>query len=150
MRPTVELWDHVGLGTIIEFPSGVDYSNQTGGTSCLHPSMEGVFVPLRNDCAEDTRELLSPEHALRAYFLGPKWKGSGATKGIDPEDADFIERVLAQHQLSCIVVNRFQLAESHEAWVHISITAEEDDRVPIFHGFGPYPRAGILTWANTD
>lgn len=151
MQPTIKLFEHVGLGLIIEYPSGVAYSNQTGGTCCLAPSLEGVFVPLRNDCAKPSQELLSPEHALVAYFDGPKWQGTGAPLGIDADDADFIDQVLAEHRLShCIIVDRARLRDSHEAWVHVTVTDEESSLAPLFSGFGPYPRPGVLTWTNTD
>jgi hypothetical protein len=151
MQPKITLFDHVGLGLIIEYPSGVTYSNQTGGTSCLAPTLEGVFVPLRNDCAMPSRELLSPENTLVTYFEGPKWQGTGATQGIDADDADFIERLLLEYRLSnCIIVDRSRLRDSHEAWIHVLVTAEEDSIAPVFFGFTPYPRHGVLTWANTD
>ena len=62
MKPTIELWESVGLGLIVEMPSGVLYSNQTGGFSCLHPAIEGVFLPLRND--HSFWKLISPERDL--------------------------------------------------------------------------------------
>lgn len=151
MQPKIELFEHVGLGLIIEYPSGVIYSNQTGGTSCSAPSVEGVFVPLRNDYLVPSREFLSPEHALVAYFEGPKYNGTGATRGIDPDDAEFIERLLSEHRLShLITLDRTRLSHSHEAWIHVIVTAEEASVAPLFSGFAPYPRNGILTWANTD
>jgi hypothetical protein len=151
VQPKITLFEHVGLGLIIEYPSGVAYSNQTGGTSCLAPSLEGVFVPLRNDCVLPSHELLSPEHALVSYFDGPKWRGTGATQGIDCDDADFIERLLSEHRLShCINVDRTRLCDSHEAWIHITVSTEEASVAPVFSGFGPYPRHGVLTWTNTD
>jgi Family of unknown function (DUF6210) len=90
-QPRIELWEHVGLGLIISWPSGIIFTNQTGGTSCLHPEFEGVFVPIRNDCTEKERTLLSPENDLWDYFTGPRWKGTGATNGLQEEDADFID-----------------------------------------------------------
>jgi hypothetical protein len=151
VQPKITLFEHAGLGLIIEYPSGVAYSNQTGGTSCLAPSLEGVFVPLRNDCAMPSHELLSPEHTLVAYFDGPKWRGTGATQGIDADDVDFIERLLSEYRLShCITVDRTRLDDSHEAWIHVTVTAEEASVAPVFSGFAPYPRHGILTWTNTD
>ena len=31
MKPTIDLHESVGLGLIVELPTGVIYSNQTGG-----------------------------------------------------------------------------------------------------------------------
>ncbi len=39
----INIWDSVGLGIIIKFPTSILISNQTGGTTCLHPKIEGVF-----------------------------------------------------------------------------------------------------------
>ena len=150
-KPIIQLWESVGLGVIIAYPTGVLCSNQTGGTSCLHPQLEGVFVPLRNDCLEETRELISPENDLIEYFTGSKYKGTGATLGLDKEDAYFIETLLAKHGLSpAIHVDHDQLKESHEAWVHVIILGDEHSILPVFSGFGNYPKQGVLTWANSD
>jgi hypothetical protein len=151
MKPAIELYDHAGLGLIIEYPSGVTYGNQTGGTSCLQPSTEGIFIPLRKDCLVEDRDLVSPRNKLAAYFEGPKWKGTGATNGLDMDDADFIDRLLSDSGLSpCMIVDRRRLHDSHEAWVRVTVLADEPGPCPIFSGFGPYPRTGILTWHNSD
>ncbi len=152
--PTIDLsCDAAGLGLIIAFPSGVVYSNQTGGTSCLHPECEGIYIPLRNDTEEGAseggrdRQLRSPEHELVEYFFRGKYEGSGATWGLDEEDAIFIESVLAKWDLGeCVRIDRDRLVESHEAWVHVTVVGEHQ----AFSGFGPYPRSGILTWTNSD
>jgi hypothetical protein len=52
MRAKLSLYD-AGLGLIIEHPTGVIYSNQTGGNFCLQPELEGAFVPLDAPTAED-------------------------------------------------------------------------------------------------
>ena len=106
----IELWEHVGLGLILEWPSGVTITNQTGGTSCLAPEIEGVFIPLRNDVTVKERVLISPENELFDYFCGPKWRGIGATSGIDSDDADFIDLMLEKVKLSpTIRVDRARL-----------------------------------------
>jgi hypothetical protein len=110
MNPTIRLWEHVGMCLIIEYPSGVWYSNQTGGHNCLQPSLEGVLVPVRNEGSEDGRLVFSPESDLSDYFKGPKWCGSGATSGIDADDADYIEKALSEAGLSeSISVDRSRL-----------------------------------------
>ncbi|HSJ76323.1 MAG TPA: DUF6210 family protein [Gemmatimonadales bacterium] len=151
MKPVLEVWEGVGLGLIIEWPSGVLFSNQTGGTSTLHPELEGVFLPIRNDCEREGNRLLSPEDELLDYFEGPKHRGTGATRGLDAEDADFIGSVLLKWRLKQITVDRSRLQESHEAWVHVLIHQKEGgfDGLPC-RGFAPYPRRGVLTWSNSD
>jgi len=88
-----------------------------------------------------------------AYFVGPKHCGAGATSGLDSGDADFIDDVLSRSGLDGVIkVDRKQLDRSHEAWVHVIIEADESDDTDLamFASFGPYPRPGILTWANSD
>ena len=146
MQPLVELWEGVGLGVIIEYPSGVLYSNQTGGTACRHPRVEGIFIPIRNDVALDGT-LMSPEIELRQYFANGKYGGSGAVGGIDTDDAEFIDTLLARRRLSDVLsVDVSRLCESEEAWVPVLIAKDDG----VFSGFGPYPRRGILTWSNSD
>lgn len=150
-KPLIQLWDSVGLGLILECPSGVLVSNQTGGYSCLHPEVEGVFVPLRNDCLVPERTLLSPEIELMEYFEGYPHEGSGATSGLSPQDADFIEKILAKVNLHpAITIDRKLLDKSHEAWVHVTVASDESGHeVAVFSGF-QYPAKGILTWSNSD
>jgi hypothetical protein len=149
--PCIQLWEHVGLGLIISWPSGILFTNQTGGTSCLRPEFEGVFVPLCNDCTLPELVLLSPANELWDYFTGPRWQGTGATNGLQAEDADFIDAVLLKARLfPAIRVDRSRLRESHEAWVYVTISGEGSSAHPVFSGFAPYPRAGILTWSNSD
>jgi len=150
-KPVVDLWESVGLGLIISYPSGIQYSNQTGGNACLHPWLEGVFVPLRNDTTVRDHVLLSPENELYDFFAGPMHQGTGATSGLDEADADFVAGILADHRLHRIIqVDRTRLEESHEAWVHVLVLGEEAESLPNWSGLGPYPRRGVLTWSNTD
>lgn len=149
MKPTIELWEHQGIGLIVELPTGVVYSNQTGGFSCLQPSLEGAFLPLGAE--PSLAENLSAEDKLLAYFEGPKHGGAGATQGLDAEDADFIDGVLAEFHLGELVrVDRTRLAESHEAWVRVLLLGEGSLEPGFFHGLGPYPRDAVLTWLNSD
>ena len=153
MKPTIQLYESVGTGIILNYPSGIMFTNQTGGTSCLHPEIEGIYVPIRNDFMEPSGPLLSPTVDLRQYFEGLKHGGAGATRGLDSEDADFIDSLLGRVQLgTSISVDRTRLVESHEAWVHVIVSGDEsgDRNLSIFSGFTPYPRQGILTWCNSD
>jgi hypothetical protein len=148
--PLIRLLDAVGLGMIVEMPTGVMYSNQTGGASCLHPRVEGLYVPLANDCTESW-ELISPERRLAGFFEGPKHRGTGATRGFDEEDASFIEQTLAEARLSHVLqLDRSRLRDSHEAWVHVLLLGDDTGSAPLFSGLGPYPRRAVLTWGNSD
>jgi hypothetical protein len=124
------------------FESGVRYSNQTGGYSCWHPEVEGVYVPLFN-------ELIDQEAELTAYFTGPKW-GGWCSDGIDEETADLIDSVLQKSSYTKrITVDRSRLADSHEAWVYVLLSpSDEDVDFEEIHGF-PGNQA-VLTWDNSD
>lgn len=151
MKAKVLLYEHVGLSLIVESPSGVVYSNQAGGHACLQPEMEGFLIPLRNDHSLGDNRLVSPATALEDHFAGEKWRGAGATGGIDAEDADFIDKLLERHRLShCLEVDRMRLGESFEAWIHVKLTADEDTSLALFSNLGPYPRAAVMTWENSD
>ena len=117
----------------------------------MAPELEGVFVPLRNQSSYNTQVLVSPEKELWNYFTGPKWGGNGATEGLEDGDADFIDAILKNFNLfPTIRIERRRLTDSHEAWVHVIISGDEPCSVPIFSGFSPYPRQGVLTWQNSD
>src|SRR5262249_17548763 len=148
-RPTVKLWEHAGLGLIVEYHSGIVYSNQTCGNLCRQSELEGVFIPLRNHVTPGGR-LLSPESELLAYFTQPS-TGKLGVDGLDAEEVAFIESVLDKYNLSDLIsIDRSRLAESHEAWVYVKLAGEQDTDVPLYSGLGPYPRSGVLTWTNGD
>ncbi len=148
-KPEIEIWDSVGLGIIIEFPSGIIISNQTGGTTCLHSKIEGIYLPLANDYSEDTREFISPEIELTDYFEGQKYGGSGAIKGIDLNDVEHINSILSKHELNELIeIDLEKLNESHEAWIRIRINKPKG--IDLIKGFEKYPLFGILTWSNSD
>jgi hypothetical protein len=133
----VRLYFAKGIGVIAASASGVLYSNQAGGTSCLQPELEGIYIPL--DDAFD-----NIEHRLLEYFEGPRHLGTGAVHGLDVRDADYIDSILPQ----CLVVDRTRLASSMEAWVHVRLRRDVSVR-PTFEGFEENSVA-VLTWANSD
>jgi len=141
-KPLVQLWCGQRLGLIVLHPSGVYYSNQTGGHACLHPLAEGIFVPIRDDT-------LDLEKELKDYFVGPKWKG-WCSEGIDEETATFVDDVLAKSHLTRdVTVNRNRIIDSHEAWVYVDYrnpkTADWNSEIT---GFGQCQ--AVLTWENSD
>jgi len=148
-KPLIEIWDTVGLGIIIEFPTGVLISNQTGGTACLHPKIEGIYLPLANDYLLENKKFMSPEIELTEYFGGNKYNGSGATKGIDLEDVEKINLIMANNRLNKLIeIDLDRLADSHESWIRIKIN--NDKNIELIKGFNEYPLNGVLTWANSD
>lgn len=161
MECSIELYHFVGLGLVIECPSGVTYTNQVGGAFNRHLRTEGVFVPLANRMSQDWPTwpvgsprprhaggpvLDSPATELFDYFWGPKYNARGAEWGLDAEDAVFIDAVLAKHALADVVtVDRDRLDKSDASWVHVVV-----HRDWTFKGLGPYPRSGVITWPNSD
>lgn len=134
MRAVIKLYD-AGLGLIISYPTGVTYSNQTGGTFCLQPELEGAFIPL---------DAPDAEAALEAWFT----TGGGEVIRLPTSDADRIDEILRESQLAPgITVDRDRLAESSEAWIYVSLHETEH---AMFRGFAPYPRSAVLTWQNSD
>lgn len=142
----LDLSDSVGLGVIFELSTGVVFTQQTAGTSCLRPMLEGAYVPLRNDYSVPDKVFISPEVALSAHFTGPRWCGSGAMNGLDTQDADVIDAVLSKSGLN-IRVNRARLRESHESWVHVLVGPDVEP--PLWSGL-PTEALAILTWSNSD
>lgn len=138
-KPTVLLYGLHSVGLVIPCSSGVIYQNQTGGYACLQDSVEGIFVPLHS-------EPIDHYEALHHFFFRDKW-GGHCDGGIDIESADFIDSTLARlpgH--SGIKVDRSRLAESHEAWVHVTLA--DPTSTGLLEGFDGVH--GILTWPNSD
>jgi hypothetical protein len=141
-KPIINLWQLDGIGLIVSHPTGILYSNQTGGYACLSPQFEGAFVPLKDP-------LVNQQEELERHFTGSKWKGHCYNQ-IDDETADFIDTVLASSYLSNrLKVNREKLADSHEAWIHVVISPDDrDGDLQEFSGFTS--SFGVLTWENSD
>lgn len=141
-KSVINLYQFEGIGLIVSHPTGVLYSNQTGGYACLSPKLEGAFVPLTNP-------LVNQQEKLEEYFTGSKWKGH-CYNNIDKETADFVDAILAlSHLTSRLKVNRDKLNESHEAWIHVVILPDNrEEDLQEFSGFAS--NLGILTWENSD
>lgn len=102
----VELWGLSNfLGAIVPAPTGVVWTNQTGGTSCQHPEVEGYYLPLPN--------LLGSSDEARLVNVG--W-GDGAY------DTTLVQNFLEVNELTGLFEpapdTRFPL---HEAWVPVRI-----------------------------
>lgn len=147
LPPKIYLHAAVGTGIIINYPSGIIYTNQTGGTACLQPEMEGFYVPVGNDIATPSLALISPENELCNYF-NSKYSNDGAINGLDIDDANQVQNILSAFNLSdAIVIDRTKLNLSHEAWVYVSVFPEKSHG--LFSNFGS-KLTGVLTWCNSD
>jgi len=141
-KPLIQLWGSPRLGLIILRPSGVYYSNQTGGYACKHPLAEGVFFPVP---AGET----GLEQKLSEYFTGPKWSG-WCCDGIDEETATVVDGLLADCEATKgIKVDRSRWSDSHEAWVYVDFAnLPETEWGTEISGFGA--SKAVLTWENSD
>ena len=151
-KPVLRLWALQGIGLIIACPSGVIYSNQTGGYACDHPEMEGVFIPLMypgdidSINARERGELMDQQAELEKHFTGPKWRGH-CYAGIDAETADFVDGVLAASKVTrALKVDRTMLKYSSEAWIHVLIPPDDDSE--LWEGLPA--GAAVVTWDNSD
>ncbi|CAN5720749.1 hypothetical protein BH11VER1_BH11VER1_20970 [soil metagenome] len=138
MKPVVKLWSLVGTGLIVPRDTGVIYTNQTDGTACDHPTLEGAFIPLSNDYNHERFED-SLESKLCALY--PEGWGAPSI-----ETCDLIDQLLAGfHASAGIRVDRDRMSESREAWMWVILDENEKHD---FEGFGR--SSAILTWPNSD
>ena len=157
-RPTtVKLWNCRGLGLIVRGQSGVTYVNQAGGPICFWANAEGAYVPL----AEDGER--SPARTLFEYFSLRRDKEF--MRSIRTQDADFIDRVLAEHGLANITVNRSRIGETWdvhawetwtglfeapwEAWAPVRVAPSPYSRVAGVLS-GPEMLDAVLVWENSN
>ena len=160
----VEIPVEFGLCLIVKAATGCAYYNQTGGHVCLQSWAEGLLVPIPGR---------NTDEALLELF-GPVSKYGGCcANGIDDDDADKIDELLAKHHHAfrgekIVRVDRDQLTNSWEAWVHVRIGdhPKRHPKLPLTLG-GPAPLGSeenaffwpffglpsdraILTWPNSD
>ena len=134
----IDLSGFHGVGLIIMFSSGVVYQNQTEGLACSHCEAEGVFLPLS----------VKPG-ASELWAFGQQFHGK--TGPIDQDAARIVDGILRRNGHTYLMVNQKRLAESCEAWIHVSIDETAKPQLPLrmaVSGFGKCE--GILTWSNSD
>jgi hypothetical protein len=153
--PRIVLYDIGEPMLIIEYPSGVTYSNQAGGVVCYQGAQEGVLCPLD----------LSPEATERIEEYPYPTGRQGITEAV----ADVIDAALSSGKATSFLrVDRTRLSEAWEAWVYVIIQSPEGDDTTLLggelirdiseedppkhlgsiHGFGS--TRGVLTWPNSD
>lgn len=146
MKPEIKLYDAVGAGLVIIYPTGITVSNQTGGSACLQSFEEGFYLPMANDCLVESDQLTGPEKELAKYFSA-RYFGTGATDGINDADAIAVENILGQYNLRGIIkVDRHKLKQSHEAWIYVTIKSDGFALLSYFDT----DLNGVLTWNNSD
>jgi len=127
----INLIEFSAVGLILKVPSGVFYTNQSGGYACEHPEIEGVFYPL--PVKPGNAEL----SALTQHF-------NGTWGHINETDVEFIDRMLRSNGHSALSVDQTKVDQSYDAWVHIKVKAGCEDLC----GFGNCE--GVLIWPNSD
>ena len=124
-QPVIQLSSLGGLGLIIEYASGVLYTNQAGGHACCQPTAEGVLVPLGEEC--------NIEKKLVEFF---------ARAGrLQPSHADALDIILHTQEEPFVVtptffleVDRARLDDSMEAWLYVTILSCPDEHMIAYVG----------------
>lgn len=138
---TVLLYDLTQCALILPAPSGIEYMQQCGGTSCFQRTLEGGLVPIAYNLLPQQYEQ-SLEAGLARLFP------EGNPGGVEEAEADEIDRLLAaSFTTAAIRVDRAQLHRSVEAWVYVVVDPATFKGSP-FDGWDRFE--AVLTWANSD
>lgn len=134
----VELW---GLDLqpvlIVEWPSGVVFSNQVGGVGCIHPSLEGILVPLPGAYDLDNDPLCE----YREFEPGPDNRAE--------ERDQRVKEWLVWAELDVPFVPRTD-EPLYEAWIPVRVR-EEGLGYPYEELIGAFRGArAIITYLNSD
>jgi hypothetical protein len=147
-KPVISLYGLEGLGLVVPYPSGILYTNQTGGTTCAQPVEEGVFVPLGSECRVAEKLIDCFENQIRARLTSA--------------DADALDAILHTPDEPSVVtpaffleVDRARLDDSMEAWLYVTITACPDEHMIAYagHADGTFSMVQTLsgrTWNPAD
>lgn len=149
---TVNLLDMSGIGLIIPYASGVLYENQAGGYACLHPSIEGFFIPFGNNidyyAIEDKSAGEHLANEMLSYFSNPPW-GGHCYSGLTAEDADYLDNLFHKYEFTKAVdlkVDRTKLGSSVEAWIYVTLDSSKQD----IYLKGLEVKNAVLTCPNSD
>lgn len=113
-------------GVIINLPTGVFFTNQTGGVSCNHPELEGIFIPLH-----DT----APEPCICFDYS-------------EDEASDMIQDYFDRNHLP-LRVDRTERLE--EAWIPVVVTNRSDSHYYDFSGWRELVgKSGRYVYNNCD
>ena len=137
-----------GICAIIPAPTGFTFSTQAGGTSCTHPSMEGILIPLTVEAPRGGDPLLGYWwHKPEDWILGGEhyplprirkflaWLGNGMFDigGMFRPDEDY-------------------RGEGGEAWVPVVYVGQKTTLGSSgIYALAPFVgRSMILTYGNSD
>lgn len=159
-KPEVLLYGlTVGSGLIVAYPSGIVFTNQTGGVRCCQDSLEGFFVPLElGDPLDEGSPVGVAAEALGIFYPSARDEVS------DRAAIDRIDGALVAAGHGYLRVTRDRWRESREAWLWLTISEgyrfldwqpihdPEDDRDAYRGERRPPPlvTGAVLTWRNSD
>lgn len=146
--PSVDLCTSDALYLIVKSPTGVHYTNQTGGVLCNHPSVEGFLIPCLGLSSADHTLLLEEllNHFTKLPYAG--WGCHGT--GLQESSAAWLDSKLATiRDWPPIRVDRTKLRQCDEAWIHIVGTVPDKPDDVLSTDLGPHFE-GIVTWPNSD
>lgn len=138
----IELWECEGFFVILHGESHIQYSNQTGGTRCAHPVVEGYLIPMNRYCNPDTGEDIF--EGLREITLD--WWGAGMLEWLKTRKGEIgrLKKLVEalrptgwewKNGLWCeLDMHRLETEKCGESWL------------PVNTPMGP----GWLTWENSD
>lgn len=121
--------DTVGICLILSGPTGVTYSNQTGGYACHHPRIEGFIVPFLSD------NISEPPHV-------------GCWGPIEARDVPAIASWISS-EIPWLRLDDTRLSEAEEGWWPV-VVIRHDANIRLSDDMDLVGKRGILTTENCD
>lgn len=145
----VSLWPfEYELFFIIKAPTGVFYTNQSGGHACAHPSCEGYIIPVRVDSMQPIDDCKLLHHV---------WGGEDGdhasgyrTNALKPLN-DFLSNLIREERLQHfkeVKIDESRLDELIEGWWPIKGIIYIPDNEYNFDNLNPF--TGYLAKENCD
>ena len=134
----VKLWGLSGAALILPQKTGVVYTNQVNGSACFERELEGVLIPLNNDC------LPSNHNELLERYLARFFKDIDSNFDINQMER-FNKLLWNFPETTSIRVDPTKIEDSFEAWINVLV---EENNFSDFEGFGKF--SAVLTWCNGD
>lgn len=131
------LTDPQATALIIQWPTGVKYTAQTGGIGCDHPECEGFLISLPEDFQEFDD---------CSYGCQNLWKMPEAREKL----ANDLDKFFLERGYKYIEIDRERLAELSEGWWPVLYNKPIGERTASFEGTLPSPFKGYIHTGNCD
>lgn len=139
-KPVIELWPYDSQTYLIYLcDSGVEYSAQTNGFNCDHPSAEGVLIPLFGE-HYDLLDLTG----FCCTCDNPENTETHSIINLTIAEADF-ERAFGYK----MTVDELSLHPIEEAWIPVNLEKVGEGFLDCFENM-PDRFQGILVYQNCD